>query len=153
MAETATGSGQSRTTHRQRAAPKFNYIILKLQTLPYTYFWARRPSHFAKINCMSAELMMWFVLATKMAVTALFVTAATIIAERLGARSRFHFHFFERGCEPRTEQRHGDLSHGLCSDRPTTLDVAQHIPCICNVAGARFGVQPRPMGRMVGICS
>lgn len=85
MAETATGSGQSRTTHRQRAAPKFNYIILKLLTLPYTYFWARRPSHFAKINCMSAELMMWFVLATKMAVTALFVTAATIIAERLGA--------------------------------------------------------------------
>ncbi len=34
---------------------------------------------------MSPELMMWFVLATKMAVTALFVTAATIIAERLGA--------------------------------------------------------------------
>src|SRR5262245_37661900 len=34
---------------------------------------------------MSLELMMWFMLATKMAVTALFVTAATIIAERLGA--------------------------------------------------------------------
>jgi hypothetical protein len=34
---------------------------------------------------MSPELMMWLVLATKMAVTALFVTAATIIAERLGA--------------------------------------------------------------------
>ena len=34
---------------------------------------------------MSPELTMWFVLATKMAVTALFVTAATIIAERLGA--------------------------------------------------------------------
>ncbi len=33
---------------------------------------------------MSPELMMWFVLATKMAVTALFVTAATSIAERLG---------------------------------------------------------------------
>lgn len=33
---------------------------------------------------MSPELMMWFMLATKMAVTALFVTAATIIAERLG---------------------------------------------------------------------
>ena len=70
-----------------------------------------------------------------------------------GPRSQFHFHFFERGCEPRTEQRYGDLSHGLCSDRPTTLDVAQHIPCICNVAGGRFGAQPRPMGRMVGICS
>jgi hypothetical protein len=70
-----------------------------------------------------------------------------------GPRSRFRFHFFERGCEPRTEQRYGDLSHGLCSDRPTTLDVAQHIPCICNVAGGRFGAQPRPMGRMVGICS
>jgi hypothetical protein len=51
----------------------------------HVFFWARRPSHFAKINCMSPELMMWFVLATKMAVTALFVTAATIIAERLGA--------------------------------------------------------------------
>ncbi len=34
---------------------------------------------------MSPELMMWFVLTTKMAVTALFVTAATIVAERLGA--------------------------------------------------------------------
>jgi hypothetical protein len=34
---------------------------------------------------MSPELMMRFVFATKMAVTALFVTAATIIAERLGA--------------------------------------------------------------------
>ena len=34
---------------------------------------------------MSPELMMWFVLAMKMAITALFVTAATIIAERLGA--------------------------------------------------------------------
>jgi hypothetical protein len=34
---------------------------------------------------MSPELMMWIVLAAKMAVTALFVTAATIIAERLGA--------------------------------------------------------------------
>ena len=34
---------------------------------------------------MSPELIMWFVLATKMAVTALFVTAATDIAERLGA--------------------------------------------------------------------
>ena len=44
-----------------------------------------------------------------------------------GPRSRFHFHFFERGCKPRSEQRYGDLSHGLCSDRPTTLDVAQHI--------------------------
>jgi DNA-binding transcriptional LysR family regulator len=70
-----------------------------------------------------------------------------------GPRSRFHFHFFERGCEPCTEQRYGDLSHGLCSDRPTTLDVAQHIPCICNVAGGRFGAQARPMGRMVGVCS
>src|SRR5262245_6821194 len=123
---------------------------------------------------MSPELMMWFMLATKMAVTALFVTAATIIAERLGAmvgalvatlpvsagpvcvsgpRSRFYFHFFKRGCEPRTEQRYRDLSHGLCSHRPTTLDVAQHFPCICNVAGGCFNAQPRPMDRRVGICS
>jgi hypothetical protein len=34
---------------------------------------------------MSLELIVWSVLAAKMAVTALFVTAATIIAERLGA--------------------------------------------------------------------
>src|SRR5215469_13250369 len=34
---------------------------------------------------MSPELMFWFALTTKMAVTALFVSAATIIAERLGA--------------------------------------------------------------------
>ena len=147
----------------------------KLLTLPYTYFLGTQTVSLCQLNCMSPELMMWFVLATKMAVTALFVTAATIIAERLGATvgalvatlpvsagpvyvflaldHDFHFHFFKRGCEPRTEQRYGDLSHGLCSDRPTTLDVAQHIPCICNVAGGRFGAQPRPMGRMVGICS
>src|SRR5262249_10495961 len=34
---------------------------------------------------MSPELMFWFALATKMVVTALFVSVATIIAERLGA--------------------------------------------------------------------
>jgi hypothetical protein len=34
---------------------------------------------------MSPDLSFWFVLAMKMAVTALFVTAATVIAERLGA--------------------------------------------------------------------
>jgi hypothetical protein len=34
---------------------------------------------------MSPELIFWLALTTKMAVTALFVTAATIIAERLGA--------------------------------------------------------------------
>jgi hypothetical protein len=34
---------------------------------------------------MSPELMFWFSLATKMVVTALFVSVATIIVERLGA--------------------------------------------------------------------
>jgi hypothetical protein len=34
---------------------------------------------------MSPELMFWFALAAKMAITALFVSVATIIAERLGA--------------------------------------------------------------------
>src|SRR5260370_35101523 len=29
---------RSKMTHRRRAASKFNYIILKLLTLPYTYF-------------------------------------------------------------------------------------------------------------------
>src|SRR5260370_28037742 len=33
---------------------------------------------------MSPELMFWFALAFKMAVTALFVSVATVIAERLG---------------------------------------------------------------------
>ena len=34
---------------------------------------------------MSPDLMFWLALATKMAITALFVSVATIIAERLGA--------------------------------------------------------------------
>src|SRR6516164_2539725 len=34
---------------------------------------------------MSPDLMFWFALTTKMAITALFVSVATIIAERLGA--------------------------------------------------------------------
>src|ERR1700732_4660736 len=34
---------------------------------------------------MSPDLMFWIALATKMAITALFVSVATIIAERLGA--------------------------------------------------------------------
>ena len=34
---------------------------------------------------MSPELTFWVALVTKMAITALFVSAATIIAERLGA--------------------------------------------------------------------
>src|SRR5215469_3192110 len=34
---------------------------------------------------MSPELMFWFALASKMAITALFVSVATILAERLGA--------------------------------------------------------------------
>ena len=34
---------------------------------------------------MSPNLMFWIALATKMAITALFVSVATIIAERLGA--------------------------------------------------------------------
>jgi hypothetical protein len=37
------------------------------------------------MSFMSPELMFWFVLAMKMAVTALFVAAATVVAERLGA--------------------------------------------------------------------
>ena len=49
------------------------------------YLLDTRTVHLAKIDCMSPELTMWFVLATKMAVSALFVTAATSIAERLGA--------------------------------------------------------------------
>jgi hypothetical protein len=123
---------------------------------------------------MSPELMMWFMLATKMAVTALFVTAATIIAERLGAMvgalvatlpvsagpvyvflALDHDSTFisSSAVVSRTEQRYRDLSHGLCSHRPTTLDVAQLFPCICNVAGGRFNAQPRPMDRRVGICS
>jgi hypothetical protein len=34
---------------------------------------------------MSPELVFWLALATKMAITALFASVATIIAERLGA--------------------------------------------------------------------
>src|SRR5690242_18490747 len=44
-----------------------------------------RLSLFAAMDSMSPELMFWFALATKMVVTALFVSVATIVAERLGA--------------------------------------------------------------------
>jgi hypothetical protein len=40
---------------------------------------------FGNVDSMSSDFMIWIVLATKMAVTALFVTAATTVAERLGA--------------------------------------------------------------------
>ena len=39
----------------------------------------------AELPTISPDLMFWFALATKMAITALFVTVATIIAEKLGA--------------------------------------------------------------------
>lgn len=39
----------------------------------------------AELPTISPDLMFWFALATKMAITALFVSAATIIAEKLGA--------------------------------------------------------------------
>src|SRR5215472_7282285 len=39
----------------------------------------------AELRNMSPELMFWFALASKMAITALFVSIATIMAERLGA--------------------------------------------------------------------
>src|SRR5260370_3829663 len=166
---------RSKMTHRRRAASKFNYIILTLLTLPYTYFLGTQTvslcqdqlyvsrTHDVVRTCdedggyravcdrgdhhrRTIRRHRWSARGN----------AASLSRPGLcvsGPRSRFHFHFFERGCEPRTEQRYGDLSHGLCSDRPTTLDVAQHIPCIYNVAGGRFGAQPLPMGRMIGICS
>src|SRR3984893_18529056 len=162
-------------THRRSAASKFNYIILKLPTLPYTYFLGTQT-----VSLCQDQL---YVSRTHDVVRACDEDGGyRAVCDRgdhhrrtmrrhgwgargnaasprraglcvSGSRSRFRFHFFERGCEPCTEQRYGDLSHGLCSDRPTTLDVAQHIPWLCNVAGRRFGAQPRPMGRMVGVCS
>src|SRR5262249_11405035 len=39
----------------------------------------------AELPAISPDLMFWFALATKMAITALFVSVATIIAEKLGA--------------------------------------------------------------------
>jgi len=39
----------------------------------------------AELPTISPDVMFWFALATKMAITALFVTLATIIAEKLGA--------------------------------------------------------------------
>ena len=162
---------RSFVNHRRRAASRFNYIILKLLTLPYTYFLGTET-----VSLCQDQL---YVSRTHDVVRACDEdggyravcdrgdhhrrtirrhgwsargNAASLSRPGLcvsGPRSQFHFHFFERGCEPRTEQRYGDLSHGLCSDRPTTLDVAQHIPCICNVAGGRFGSAPSngPHGR------
>jgi hypothetical protein len=55
-----------------RRRPNSHLLLLEQNNLPKMYF-------------VSAELVFWFELAIKMAVTALFVSVATIIAERLGA--------------------------------------------------------------------
>ena len=123
---------------------------------------------------MSPELMFWLMLATKMAVTAVFVTIATTIAERLGAMtgalvatlpvsagpvyvfwrsSRSLFHFFKRACQSRTQRRYRDLCYGLRSDRTTTLNVVQRISRICNMARGCFFAQSCSLERLVGIHS
>jgi hypothetical protein len=122
---------------------------------------------------MSPELMMWFMLATKMAVTALFVTATTIIAERLGATvgalvatlpvsAGPVYVFLALDHDSAFISSSAIASLALNSATAIYLttyvliaqfDVAQHIPFVCNVAGGRLGAQPRPLGRMVGICS
>ena len=165
--------------HGATAASMFNYIVLKLLSLPYTYFLGAQTVllcqgqlqdqlHVSRTHdvvrtcdeaggyCAVCDRGDQHSRTIRRHGWSARGNAASLSRPGLcvsGPRSRFHFHFFERGCEPCTEQRYGDLSHGLCFDRPTTLDVAQRIPCICNVAGGRFGAQPRPMDCMVGICS
>jgi hypothetical protein len=43
---------RSKMTHRRRAASKFNYIILKLLTLPYTYFFGTQTTLPRSIVCL-----------------------------------------------------------------------------------------------------
>src|SRR2546427_10217110 len=124
---------------------------------------------------MSPDLMFWFALTTKMAITALFVSVATIIAERLGAavgalvatlpvsawaclrvfgaRSRCDFYFCERGREPRTERCHCGFCNGLCTDGTTTLAVDQRVSGIYGLARDHFGARSCPLDCPFGIRS
>ena len=68
-------------------------------------------------------------------------------------RSRSSFHFCKRGRESRAERCYRDLRNSICSDCATTLDMDQHIPCICGMARGRFGARSCPLDRMVGIRS
>ena len=68
-------------------------------------------------------------------------------------RSRSSFHFCKRGRQSRAERCYRDLRNSICSDCATTLDMDQHIPCICGMARGRFGARSCPLDRMVGIRS
>jgi hypothetical protein len=105
--------------------------------------------------------------------TALFVTATTIIAERLGATvgalvatlpvsAGPVYVFLALDHDSAFISSSAIASLALNSATAIYLttyvliaqfDVAQHINFVCNVAGGRLGAQPRPLGRMVGICS
>jgi hypothetical protein len=123
---------------------------------------------------MSPDLMFWFALTTKMAITALFVSVATIIAERLGAavgacgdaaglswaclrvfgaRSGCDFYFCERRREPRNERRHCGFCNGLCTDGSTTLAVDQRVSGIYGLAGDHFGARSCSLECPLGIRS
>src|SRR5271166_626688 len=124
---------------------------------------------------MSPDLMFWFALTTKMAITALFVSVATIIAERLGATvgalvatlpvsagpvyvflaagSRCDVYFCERRREPRTERRHCGFCNGLCTAGTTTLAVDQRVSGIYGLAHGHFGARSCSLECPLGIRS
>ena len=110
---------------------------------------------------MSPELVFWFALTTKMAVTAPVRErsdhhrrktrrrggsargdAASLCWTCLcvfGARPRFDFHFGKRGREPRTEHGYSDFYNGLRTDRTTTLTMDQRASGNYRLARGHFG--------------
>ena len=127
------------------------------------------------MHFVSPEFAYWFELALKMAVTALFVSVATVIAERLGPTvgalvatlpvsagpvyvflALDHdsaFHFCKRSCEPRAERGNRNLSDDLCFACAAPHDLDQLIIGICRLARGHFAAESCPLGRLVGICS
>jgi hypothetical protein len=123
------------------------------------------------VVCMPSDLMIWIVLAMKMAVTALFATAATTVAERLGATvgalvatlpvsAGPVYVFLAPDHDSAFISASAVASLALNSATAICLtayvliaqprSMAKHISCVCNLARGRFVAQSRQMDRLVG---
>jgi len=122
----------------------------------------------------SPEFVFWSEIALKMAVTALFVSVATVIAERLGptvgalvatlpvsAGPVYVFLALDHdtafisvsAVASRAERGNRDLLNDLCSASAALHDLDQRIIGICRLVCRHFGAQPHPLDRLVGIRS
>src|ERR1700747_542609 len=126
------------------------------------------------MHFVSPEFLFWFELALKMAVTALFVSVATVIAERLGptigalvatlpvsAGPVYVFLALDHdtafisasAVASLAERGNRALSNDLCSPSAAPLDLAQLIIGIYGLARGRTGAQSYSLDYVVGVRS